>query len=95
MRTPPAERAIAIRVLSVLSIASRGVRAEPPEPKVYRIDNYRAPTLATVAGGMVQDTLTADRLWKAGGAVWIDVLPAPHRPANLPLVPAEPVPSYR
>ena len=38
----------------------------------------------TVAGGMVLDTDAAHELWKTGKAVWIDVLPAPRRPANLP-----------
>lgn len=46
--------------------------------------DYRAPTPATVAGGMVLDTEAAHALWKSGTAVWIDVLPAPRRPANLP-----------
>ncbi len=48
------------------------------------MDNYRAPTPATVAGGTALDTPAARQLWKDGGAVWIDVLAAPHRPANLP-----------
>jgi len=58
--------------------------AQPPEPEGYRIDDYRAPTPATVAGGVVLDTDAAYQLWKAGEAIWIDVLPAPRRPANLP-----------
>jgi PQQ-dependent catabolism-associated CXXCW motif protein len=32
----------------------------------------------------VLDTDAAHELWKSGIAVWIDVLPAPRRPANLP-----------
>ncbi len=83
MRTSPAKWAIVSLVLGVLSVASHGVRAEPPEPQTYRIDDYRAPTPATVTGGAVLDTPAAQLLWKAGGAVWIDVLPAPHRPVNL------------
>jgi PQQ-dependent catabolism-associated CXXCW motif protein len=58
--------------------------AQPPEPADYRMDEYRAPTPATVAGGTVLDTIAARELWKSGNAVWIDVLPAPRRPANLP-----------
>ncbi len=77
-------RAIAGLMLVVLSVAGPGVRAEPPEPQGYRMDNYRAPTPATVAGGAALDTPRARQLWKDGGAVWIDVLGAPHRPANLP-----------
>src|ERR1700747_1637350 len=58
--------------------------AQSPEPEGYRMDDYRAPTPATVAGAVVLDTDTAHQLWKSGEAVWIDVLPAPRRPANLP-----------
>ena len=58
--------------------------AQPPEPEGYRMDDYRAPAPATVAGAVVLDTDTAHQLWKSGEAVWIDVLPAPRRPANLP-----------
>ena len=85
MRARATRRAIAGLVLGVLSVANPGVRAEPPpEPQGYRTDNYRAPTPATVAGGTALDTSAARQLWKDGGAVWIDVLAAPHRPANLP-----------
>jgi len=58
--------------------------AQPREPEGYRMDEYRAPTPETVAGGVVLDTEAAHRLWTSGDAVWIDVLPAPRRPANLP-----------
>ena len=58
--------------------------AEPPEPEGYRMDDYRAPTPATVAGGVMLDTDAAHQLWESGTAVWIDVLPAPRRPENLP-----------
>ena len=58
--------------------------AEPPEPEGYRMDDYRAATPATVTGGFVLDTVAAHQLWQRGEAIWIDVLPAPRRPANLP-----------
>jgi hypothetical protein len=48
------------------------------------MDDYRAPTPATVAGGAVIQTDAAYELWKGGNAVWIDVLPAPRRPPSLP-----------
>lgn len=85
MRARATRRAIAGLVLGVLLVANTGVRAAPPpEPQGYRTDNYRAPTPATIAGGTALDTSAARQLWKDGGAVWIDVLAAPHRPANLP-----------
>ena len=65
-------------------IANVVAQPQPPEPEGYRMDDYRAPTPATVAGGVVLDTEGAHQLWKRGEAVWIDVLPAPRRPANLP-----------
>ena len=58
--------------------------ADHADPFPYRMDDYRAPVPATVPGGIVLDTEAAEALWKAGGAVWIDVLPAPRRPDNLP-----------
>jgi PQQ-dependent catabolism-associated CXXCW motif protein len=65
-------------------IGTVAARAQPPEPEGYRMDDYRAPTPATVAGGAVIQTDAAYELWKGGTAVWIDVLPAPRRPPNLP-----------
>jgi len=56
----------------------------PLEPEGYRLDDYRSPTPATVAGGTVLDTEAAHALWADGAAIWIDVLPAPRRPATLP-----------
>src|SRR4029077_1653866 len=61
------------------------VGARPLEPQGYRMDDYRTPTPETVAGGVVLDTDAAYELWKGGSAGWIDVLPAPRRPANLPI----------
>ena len=71
-------------VLGLALFANLAARAQPIEPEGYRIDDYRAPTPRTVAGGVVLDTDAAHELWKTGAAVWIDVLPAPRRPANLP-----------
>jgi PQQ-dependent catabolism-associated CXXCW motif protein len=65
-------------------IANLVAHAQPSEPEGYRMDDYRAPTPATVAGGVVLDTDAAHELWESGAAVWIDVLPAPRRPENLP-----------
>ena len=64
--------------------ANLASHAQPSEPEAFRMDDYRAPTPATVAGGIVLDTDAARQLWESGAAVWIDVLPAPRRPENLP-----------
>ncbi len=84
MRAKITIRAIATLALGIVLVAGPVARAEPPEPQGYRMEDYRAPTPATVAGGVALDTAAARRLWKGGGAVWIDVLAAPHRPPNLP-----------
>lgn len=55
----------------------------PPEPDHYRTDDYRAPTPASLAGARVVDTSTAEALWRAH-TVFVDVMPRPPRPANLP-----------
>ena len=59
-------------------------RAQPAEPESYRMDDYRSPTPETVIGGVVLNTDSAHKLWAKENAVWIDVLPAQRRPANLP-----------
>ena len=55
-----------------------------PEPAGYRMDEYRAPTPATLAGGTVLDTAGVQRLIGESGVVLIDVLPQQKKPDNLP-----------
>jgi PQQ-dependent catabolism-associated CXXCW motif protein len=55
----------------------------PPEPDGYRMEDYRAPVPATLAGTRVVTTDEAAELWKSGAA-FVDVLPHAPRPANLP-----------
>ncbi len=54
-----------------------------PEPDGYRMEDYRSPVPATLAGGTVVDTAEAFRL-HADGVPFIDVLPRVPRPKNLP-----------
>ena len=56
----------------------------PPEPDEYRADNYRAPVPATLKGARVLTTAEAETIWRAGSGVFIDVLPRPPKPQNLP-----------
>lgn len=56
-----------------------------PEPQGYRTDNYRAPVPATLSGARVLSTDEAAAIWRAGYAAFIDVLPRPPKPANLPV----------
>jgi PQQ-dependent catabolism-associated CXXCW motif protein len=55
-----------------------------PEPEGYRTDNYRAPVPATLSGARVLATGEAEAIWRAGAAVFIDVLPHAPKPQNLP-----------
>jgi PQQ-dependent catabolism-associated CXXCW motif protein len=71
-------------VLCFVLVGEIGARAQTLEAEGYRMDNYRAPTPETVPGGVLIDTEAAYKLWKAGGAIWVDVLPVPRRPENLP-----------
>ncbi|MBP0614466.1 PQQ-dependent catabolism-associated CXXCW motif protein [Jiella sp. KSK16Y-1] len=62
------------------SAASEAVVAEPDG---YRMDDYRAPVPATLAGGAVVDTAEAIALHEKG-VPFIDVLPRVPKPKNLP-----------
>jgi rhodanese-related sulfurtransferase len=72
-----------IVVLLLLTIPAHA-QENPPEPDGYRTDNYRSPVPATLAGARVLATEEAEAIWRAGKAVFIDVLPRPPKPPNLP-----------
>ena len=74
-----------VLVLTMLALAPASVFGDDmPEPEGFRIENYRAPTPATLRGARVVTTAEAQEIWEGGGAVFVDVLPRPPRPANLP-----------
>ncbi len=58
--------------------------AQVAEPDDYRMDHYRAPVPDTLAGATVVDAETAHDLWRSGTVAFIDVLPRPPKPENLP-----------
>jgi PQQ-dependent catabolism-associated CXXCW motif protein len=70
-------------VLLILMVPAHA-QQNPPEPAGYRTDNYRAPVPATLAGARVLATDEAEVIWRAGRAAFIDVLPRPPKPQNLP-----------
>ena len=74
--------AIAVCLLA-LALPAAGQEAVP-EPDGYRMDDYRAPTPATLQGARVLTTGEAAAIWRAGNAAFIDVMPQPPRPAGLP-----------
>ena len=53
------------------------------EPPGYRLEDYRAPTPATLAGARVITSVEAEDFWKKGAA-FVDVLGHIPRPVNLP-----------
>ena len=68
----------------VLMVVAHAQDGGVPEPEGYRSDNYRAPVPATLSGGKVLTTAEANAIWRTGAAVFIDVLPRPPKPPNLP-----------
>jgi PQQ-dependent catabolism-associated CXXCW motif protein len=54
--------------------------ADVAEPDGYRLEDYRAPTPATLRGARVISTQEAERLWRSHAASFVDVLPRPPRP---------------
>jgi PQQ-dependent catabolism-associated CXXCW motif protein len=78
-------RTIASAAIAIAAFAA-GARAEVlvPEPEGYRTEDYRAPVPETLAGGRVLTTVEAEAIWRAKSGVFIDVLPRPPKPSNLP-----------
>ncbi|SNR67405.1 PQQ-dependent catabolism-associated CXXCW motif protein [Puniceibacterium sediminis] len=54
------------------------------EPAEYRMDEFRAPVPATLAGATVVGPETAYDLWQTGQVAFVDVLPQAPKPAGLP-----------
>ncbi|CAM5767226.1 hypothetical protein LMIY3S_02090 [Labrys miyagiensis] len=75
--------------LALLALALAGATVPawaeaPAEPEGYRLDNYKAPTPRTLHGATVLATPAAGELWHAGQTVFVDVLPHPPKPVDLP-----------
>jgi PQQ-dependent catabolism-associated CXXCW motif protein len=78
-------RVLAGVIAAALTFTPPGRAQEsPPEPEGYRLDNYRAPVPATLAGVRVLTTEQAEAIWRSKSAAFIDVLPRPPKPPNLP-----------
>src|SRR5215470_14966926 len=71
---------LASLVLAVPSLAQQQIS----EPDSYRTENYRAPVPATLSGARVLSTQEAEAIWRAKSGIFIDVLPRPPKPKNLP-----------
>ena len=65
-------------------VAAQVRAAEVVEPDGSRLEDYRAPTPATLRGARVVTTDEAEHLWRSQAASFVDVMPRPPRPRNLP-----------
>jgi PQQ-dependent catabolism-associated CXXCW motif protein len=54
------------------------------EPDGYRTDNYRSAVPATLSGARVLSTEQAEAIWRDKSGAFVDVLPRPPKPKNLP-----------
>jgi PQQ-dependent catabolism-associated CXXCW motif protein len=77
-------RAAVCFALAVMLLAAPARAAEISEPEGYRLADYRAPTPATLRGAKVIHTGEAERIWRSREATFVDVMPRPPRPRNLP-----------
>lgn len=74
-----------IRAMAVLLMLSAPAMAQTvPEPSDYRTDHYRAPVPGQITGGTTVGPEEAHGLWTAGTAAFVDVMPQPPKPENLP-----------
>jgi PQQ-dependent catabolism-associated CXXCW motif protein len=71
-------------LLAIIFAASGARAADVPEPENYRLEDYRAPTPATLHGAKTIATEEAQKIWRSGSASFVDVLPRPPRPKGLP-----------
>lgn len=72
-----------LALAGLVAIAGPG-GAATPEPEGYRGEPYRAPVPDTLTGALVVDDDAAHALWATGRVPFVDVLPRPVRPADLP-----------
>lgn len=78
-----AVRLVALGVVLCAAVPCGAAAAAVPEPPGYRMENFRAPVPATLAGATVVSLERVQELAAGGQAVLIDVLPRPPRPRGL------------
>jgi PQQ-dependent catabolism-associated CXXCW motif protein len=81
MRTAGLRSVVTLGIALLIAAAAPDA---PPEPAGYRMDDYRAPTPATLQGATVMSTDDARNHWERHDAVFVDVLPQVPRPVGLP-----------
>src|SRR5690349_14742331 len=74
----------ALIIATLLLTTAVWAQQTPPEPETYRTEDYRSPVPATLAGARVLTTEQAEEIWRSKSGVFVDVLPRPPKPPNLP-----------
>lgn len=77
-------RYLGLLVMALVSIAAAHAQEVVLEPDDYRIENYRAPVPATLKGARILTTAEAEAIWRDKRGAFVDVMPRPPKPANLP-----------
>jgi PQQ-dependent catabolism-associated CXXCW motif protein len=70
--------------LAAMLTCSPARAATAEEPSTYRMEKYSAPVPATLQGARVATSEEAEKLWREHGAIFVDVLPRPPKPKDLP-----------
>ena len=70
--------------MAILVAAAEAGAAGVAEPDGYRLEDYRSPTPATLRGARVIGTDEAEAIWHSHSASFVDVMPRPPRPRDLP-----------
>jgi PQQ-dependent catabolism-associated CXXCW motif protein len=76
--------AICFALMAMIGAATEARAADVVEPESYRLEDYRAPTPATLRGARAIGTQEAETIWRSRVGYFVDVLPRPPRPRNLP-----------
>lgn len=67
-----------------LMISAASAQEIVAEPEGYRSEEYRAPTPPSLKGARIVTTAEAEAIWREKRGAFIDVMPRPPKPANLP-----------
>ena len=73
-----------VALIAVLVAAAQAAVAGVAEPEGYRLEDYRSPVPTTLRGARVIGTIEAEKIWRGQQAIFVDVLPRPPRPRDLP-----------
>ena len=77
-------RAKGLFLFATFCFAADPATAAAPEPEGYRQKGYRSEVPATLKGARVVSTAEARALLDAGRTLFVDIMPRPPKPANLP-----------